>query len=320
MGDVIELLDLYGRSALGGTADQISGRQFIDFYESEIYTRYTGTLGTGTITEAILDKLKTYSNLVEFRTSSPLAELENTESGVRAIFGAGDIGREVVGKHAIFAASVSLAPHLIKDLEKQDPEKVKAISEIQMTDYTVNVIRLKGHPFRATYDTWSNSGGDPTKPSDYILGRWQDPKIQAYAGMRQFESDPIDNYGVISAYHPLGKTNPANFTTVNNLKRVDADVEDMITKLSAETAASGQKIEVELVESYQWPQSIHLVTPGYLKKTPILERPTGHIHYANNTISAPELETSMARAAREALQIIKLDQAAQVQPAIAVGQ
>ena len=65
-------------------------------------------------------------------------------------------------------------------------------------------------------------------------------------------------------------------------------------------AKDGQKIEIELIESYRWPDSIHIVSPGYLKKTPILARPIGNIPFANNAVAASELETSMARGAREA--------------------
>jgi hypothetical protein len=49
------------------------------------------------------------------------------------------------------------------------------------------------------------------------------------------------------------------------------------------------------------------VRPGYLKKVPVLARPLGRIRFANNTVYAPELETTMARGAREALAIIKAE-------------
>lgn len=312
MRDVIELLDLYGRSALGGTAKQISARQFIDFYESEIYTRYTGTLGTGTIAEALINKLSQFPN-VEFRTSAPVAAVENTAMGTKTTFIENGVPKDVQAGRVIFAAAVKSAPVLIKDLAKQDPEKVKAISDIQMSDYAVHVARVKGHPYRATYDTWSASGGDMSKPTDFILGRWQDAKIKAYEGMREFEKEPVDDYGVISIYQPMGASNKANFTEAQTLKTVESALQDMTAKISSLKEETKQPIEIELVETYRWPESIHIVSPGYLKKIPVLARPVGKIHFANNTIAAPELETSMARAAQEAMKILEEDGMAQRQ-------
>ena len=306
MGDVLELLDLYGRSALGGPTNMISARQFVDFYVSEIYTRYTGTLGTGTVTEALIKKLKKYPNLVHFKTSAPVAAIENTADGAMTSFIEGNVLKEVRAKKVIFAAPVTLAPKIVKGLEAADPQKLAAISGIQMSDYAVHVVRVKGHPFRATYDTWVANNGDPSKPTDYILGRWQDPLVNAYEGMRNFERNPVDDYGVITIYQPLGLANRNNFQTANNLKMVENAVNEMVSKLTPIVARDQQKIEIELVESYRWPYSIHIVDPGFLKKIPILARPTKNVHYANNTIQSPELETAMARGAREAMQIIEL--------------
>ncbi len=306
MIDVIELLDLYGRSALGGITKEISARQFIDFYTAEIFTRYTGTLGTGTIVEALKKKLAKYRHLVDIRTSSPVSELENVSDGSSVVFTEKGIVKEALGKKTIFSVAMNLAPKLIKGLEKLDPEKVKTISDIKMTDYAVHVARLKGHPYRVTYDTWTHGNGDHSKPTDLINGRWQDTKIKAYEGMREFEKDPSDDYGIISIYQPLGKSNWENFSTDSYIRKVEGSVEFMVQQLTGLAAEKGQKIEVELVESYRWPESIHIVSPGYLKKTPVLARRVGNIHFANNTIAAPELETAMARAAREAMAIIQL--------------
>lgn len=307
MKDVIELLDLYGRSALGGPAAKISARQFVDFYESELYTRYAGTFGTGTISEAIIKKLKAYPQLVQFRTSAPVVTIENRPGDVITTFMENGILREIRSEQMIFAAPLSAAIKTVKDLAKLDPEKARAIAGTEMTDYAVHVVRVKGHPYRATYDTWVHNDGDLSKPTDFILGRWQDPEILAYHGIRNFEGAPADDFGIITIYQPLGKADKAHFDPKNNLLMVEAAVDNMVKKLSPLAAMNGQKIEVELVESFRWPYSIHIVAPGYLQKTPILARPFGNIRFANNTVDAPELESAMARAAHEALAIIEGD-------------
>ncbi len=305
MRNVLDLLDLYGRSALGGPTNLISARQFIDFYESELYTRYTGTLGTGTVTEALLQKLKQYSHLVTFKTSAPVASIENVGDQTRTIFVEGQGLKEVFAGNVIYAAPMSLASKLIKEIKLADPEKYKAISEIKMTDYAVHVVRVKGHPYRSTYDTWAFTDGDLSQPTDHILGRWQDPLIRAYEDSRDFKRDPVDDYGVITIYHPLGLSNKNNFDKATQMKIVETGVQNMLKHLSPFARQNGQKIEIELVESYRWPDSIHIVAPGYLEKMPILARPVGNIRFANNTIQAPELETAMARAAREAIAVVE---------------
>lgn len=131
MDDVLNLLNLYGRSALGATADKISARQFIDFYESEIYTRYTGTFGTGTIAQMILENLVAHSAQFDARVSAPVASVENTKTGTRTVFIENGVTKEVHARKAIFAAPITLAPRLVKDLRRQDSEKSTRYSKHQ---------------------------------------------------------------------------------------------------------------------------------------------------------------------------------------------
>jgi protoporphyrinogen oxidase len=306
MKDVLDLLDLYGRSALGATTERVSARMFIDFYEAEISTRFTGTLGTGDITEALIDKLKKYSHIVDFKTEAPVAQIENSNDGPSTQYFYNSELRQVSSSKIIYAAPITLAPRLVKNLEKQDKEKFDQIIQIQNSDYAVHVVRVKGHPYRVTYDTWVYSYGDHSQPTDYILGRWQDPNIDAYEGLRNFKKDPKDDYGIISIYQPLGITKPENYKSDTYLLKVESAVQHMLEKLGPLTAEQKQKIEVELVETYRWPHSIHIVKPGFLQLVPIFARPTQDIHYASNTVNAPELESSMARAAKEAISVIKL--------------
>src|SRR5207249_129760 len=160
---------------------------------SELTTRYTGTLGTGTIAQAILEKLKRFGNQVEFRTLAPVAKIENQAEGASVKFLENGVTKAVHADSVIFAAPMSVAGQVIANLDNLDPEKSAAIRNTEMTDYAVHIVRVKGHPYRTTYDTWVHSSGDLSKPTDYILGRWQDPQIHYYSGMRNFEKDPSDD-------------------------------------------------------------------------------------------------------------------------------
>ena len=302
--DVVQYLDSYGRSALGGLTTEISARQYLDFYLPEMGERFTGTLGTGTVVEALLKTLKRYPQ-VEFRTSTPVGQIVNTATGASTTFLEDSTVKEVLSKKVIFSIGMKLAPQLIQNLNQLDPEKTKIAQELKMTDYTVQIARLKGHPYRAAYDTWPDLKGDHTKPSDYINSRWQDSKIQAYHGLREFEKNPSDDYGAIGIYHPQGTSNWLHSALPNRLGLVDKDLHEMRNELGGFVAAAPeQKLEVELVETFFYPESIHIVGPHSLQKIPILARPTGNIHYANNTVAAPELESAMARGAQEALDVV----------------
>ncbi len=242
--------------------------------------------------------------MVEFKTSSPVASIETTANGTRTVFVENGVAKEVHAQKVMFSAAVNLAPALIKDLGKYDPDKTRAISDIEMTDYAVHVVHVKGHPYRATYDTWSNSGGDLSKPTDFILGRWQDPKIRAYEGQREFGKNPADDYGVITIYQPLGSSNPTHFNKDQNLKMVEDAVYDMTAKLSGLGPQAVQPIEVELIESYRWPESIHVVKPGYLKKFRCLLGPSVISTLPITLLRPQQSKTAMGRAAQEALNII----------------
>ncbi len=212
---------------------------------------------------------------------------------------------EVAAKKVIFGASMDLAPKLIPELAVQDPQKANAIADIQMSDYVVHVVRVRGHPFRMTYDTWVYAGGKLEAPTDYILGRWQDKNMTAYEGYRDFQKNPNDDFGIISIYQPFVGSNSKRFTKEENLKMVEAAVLELQKNFGPLAAQNGQRIEIELVESFKWPNSIHVVSPGYHLKVPHLSRELGNIHFANNSNFAPELESAMARGALEALKIIK---------------
>ena len=308
MKNVIELLELYGRSALGGTPDQISARQFGDFYAAELYTRYTGTLGTGDVTEAIQKKLARIRDSVATRTSAPVAKIENGADGAVVTYVHEGQTRQVRAKKVVFAAPIKLAPRIIQDFEKDAAERAGLIRNIQMTDYAVHIVRVKGHPFRETYDLWVRPQNyRPDDPTDFIVGRWMDPKIRGYEGMRSFQKDPGDDYGVLTVYHPIGDSGKTRgFNETEALARAEQGVDKLKEILEPYLQEKfGKKIEIELVESHRWPYSIHIVSPGSLERNAVLAEPLGNIHFANNTLGAPELEEALERGHDVALALLK---------------
>ena len=307
MADTLLLFDNYGRSALGGTSEQISARQFGDFYRSELEKRYTGMFGTGEVTEALRGKLQDPKRELNILTNAPVASIKTHETGATVVYVQAGKFYEVKTKKVVFAAPAKLAPKLITDFSEKAPDRTQILNEMPITDYAVHIVRVKGHPFRETYDLWirDKNYSSENDPTDIILGRWMDPKIKGYEGMRDFENHPEDDYGVFTIYQPLGSSHQrGSFSEEDSVLLAEHAVRRMKEILEPLLKERwGTEIEVELVETNRWPYSIHIVRPGEMERTEILAKPFGNIHFANNNLGAPELEEALERGYDAALRI-----------------
>jgi len=298
MKDVVKLLDLYSRSALGTTTDQISAVALGNFYESEMGTRYTGSYGTGEVVGKILDRLHEPSRAVQLKTSAGVSQIVNTPDGVEVTYVQDGKQIHTKAKKLVFAASVKLAPKLITNFAAQAPEQAKAVESLRMANYAVHVMRVKGHPFRETYDLWmGQADNSKLQPTDVILGRWQDPTINGYQGMRQMESAPKDDYGVMTIYQPLGPDNVGSgFTTDQSKANAESGVDFIKSELNPYLQKKyGTQIDVDLIETNRWPLSVHIAAPGWLQKAKLFDPPVGNIHFANNNLALPEFEPALLR-------------------------
>lgn len=303
---VLDFLDLYGRSAVGGNTSQVPARRFCYFYASELKTRFTGSLGTGFITEALLNTLEKGKRDLTVRMSSPVGKVENVADGAIVTYMREGKAFAAKAKKVIFAAPLPQAPILIKDFDQLDPEKAKAIADIKMTDYTVHVAHVKGHPYRQTYDLWVRPGGyTENDPTDLINARWMDPKIRGYEGMRDFSKDPEDDYGMLAGYHDRGLSDPEHYTKENSLLDVEHFIKWLHENMDPIVAKDGQKIEVLLVESYRYPNAIHRVDLNHDANKEIFQRSVGNIEFSNNNITVPEIESAMELGYDAAMKILK---------------
>ena len=310
MADTLLLFDNYGRSALGAVASGVSACQFGDFYRAELEKRYTGSFGTGDVTQSIIEKLKDERRKWEYQTNAPVAGIENVLGGVIVTYMRDGKPHQVRAKRVVLSSPLKLAPKLIKDFDRLAPERAEFISKMEITDYAVHVVRVKGHPFRETYDLWIRDAkySSENDPTDIILGRWMDPKIKGYQRMRHFQRDPEDDYGILTVYQPLGKSSRADgFGEEQAIGYAEHSVRRMQEILGPLLKEKwGTSIDVELVETNRWPYSIHVVRPGYLTQAEILAKPLGNIHFANNNLGGPELEEALERGYDAALEINRL--------------
>ncbi len=318
MGDVLALLDLYCRSALGAKPDQVSAVAFANFYISEIETRYTTTTGTAGAAERMEKLLRDRGKIAVIRTKATVTRIQNFEDHVVVSYNKDGESHQVEAKYAVFSAQLRLAPKIIEGLE--GTEQGDYMAGLTYAHYSVHAVFVKGHPYRATYDTWVNGdeytdadrvrhekdcADDPKSKkcigdafTDVILGRWMDPRIKGYEGMRTFKKNPHDDDGIMTIYHPL----PAS--------EVGQGYDDETAREFAERAVQrmvdlwppalgkkklGRKIVVKSVETNRWPFSVHVARPGHFKRVKVMRRPFKRVFFANNNLGTPAFEEALYR-------------------------
>lgn len=291
MGNILKLLEIYGRSALGDHPELISAAAFANFYISEIDTRYTSNIGAGVVSETIAKQLANRPNYQQM-TDSPVTEVLTTPDGVSVCVLKEGKAVRVLAKHAVFAAPLSVAVKEMPQLAKLDPEKKKTIEGMEYRHYQVVNLHVAGHPWKETYDLWVRNDKIYTQnePTDIIDGRWMD-----FNGK---EKERNDDKGVITVYMPLSK----EYVGKGYDEKVAIEIGERMADKAQEilnpliTAKGGKPIQVLAVEANRWPYSIHIAEPGHFeKKSEILARPMGNIYFAGMNIGTPAVEEAIYR-------------------------
>ncbi len=308
MRDVIDFLDIYCRSALGSTTENLSAMSFANFYISEIEVRYTSPIGTGIASEE-MEKLLKLRPTVTLKTEAAVSRIKSTDAGVNVFYLKKGRTHLTKADYVVFSSQLKFAPKLIEGLAKKSPEQAKLFSELEYAHYSVHIVEVKGHPFRATYDTWVRMP-DYTDDdfTDVILGRWMDTKIRGYEGMRDFSQDPIDNRGILSIYHPLGTKWVGSGYTEDQAISIAEKAVDRLKDIFGPFLQKnwGTTIDVVKVETSRWPFSIHLATPGYFtSRVKIMRKPFERIHFAHSNLGTPAFEEALFRGHCAANNILK---------------
>lgn len=308
MEPVIELLDLYCRSALGNKTDFVSAMAFANFYISEIETRYTSPHGTGAAALHMARMLETRPQLFSSRTEATVTHVSPDEKGADVTYSRAGQNYRAHARFVVFAAQLVLAPRMIEGFEEKAPEQARLMKSIGYSHYSVHALQMKGHPYRASYDTWTR-GSDYTDDdfTDVILGNWMDPRMRGYKGLRDFKKDPPIKDGILTVYQPLPQKwigRDYSDEEAKQLALYSADrVRQLYTKLP-ENLWKGD-FAVQSIESSRWPLSVHIASPGYYTNIASkLRRPFGPVFFANNNLGTPAFEEALFRGHCAAVNIL----------------
>ncbi len=296
MIDVLHFLDLYGHSAVGGTTDQISAFSFANSYISEVEIRFASPIGTGEIAKHMEQILIKRLQDVSVKTHATVIAIANIDNHAEVTYLKDNMLHQAKAKFVVYALQLKFAPKIIANLPEK---KTKVINKMGYANYAVHNVFVKGHPYRASYDTWMRLADySPNDFSDFIIGRWMDPTIKGYEGMRDFKKSPLSNESVLTIYHhlPVSSVNKGN-TNQQAIAYSKQAVSRLLAGLNPFLQKTwGTRFEVLDVETSRWPYGMHIATPGfYIHDAKILRIPFGRIFFANNNMGTPTVEEAMFR-------------------------
>ena len=314
MEDVIELMDLYCRSALGDSSKSISAMAFANFYISEIETRYTSPQGTGIAADKMSQILmirKNRDHVFNAHTSASVIQMETSHHGVEVTYNYNGQTHIAHAEFAVFASQLELAPKVIKNFKEDSPVQAGLMSAMGYSHYSVHLVYVEGQPYRATYDTWTRARDYSEEDfTDVILGDWMNPKMLGYEGYRDFKKSPPLKDGVLSIYQPLSQhwlnTDYNNSDAEGLARRAVSRLETLYGQLPRDLWQGPLKIKY--VETNRWPLSVHIAEPGhYIQKARVLRKPYGRIFFAHNNLGTPAFEEALFRGHCAAVNILKRD-------------
>jgi hypothetical protein len=308
MEDVLQLLDLYTRSALGAPTDRVSAMAFANFYISEIETRYTTEEGTGAaagkMNRLLTDQRSPRTQFFNGKLNAPVIGIRTTDSGVEVDYIENGVGKTSRGQYLVFAAQLKMAPRLIEGFAAKSPTQSRLMAGLGYSHYSVHAVKVKGHPYRESYDTWINpDDNDQNAPTDLIVGRWMDPAIEGYKGNTNYKRDPDNRGSVLSIYHPLSVEFVKGYSNERAASLAEYGVNRLVKTMGSKLTP--KPLVIESVVTHRWPYSVHVAAKGHFQfRAKELRRPFKNIFFANNNMGTPAFEEALFRGHCAAVNIL----------------
>lgn len=276
--EVKTFVDLYCRSALGTTSENISAMAFLNFYSDEMHARFAFPSGTGGVAQQLVRQISARAPDA-IQPGAYVYDVHHRPDGkVEVRYQKDGASHAVLAREVVMAAQLSAATHMIKDL----PEDRKTLfNSIEHSNYLVHNFFTPGTVYSKSYDTWVKGASF----TDVIVGRWQETKALTVPGAH-------DGMSVLTVYQPLPKEYNAN--TLSD-KEVRGLAERTLKELKQLFPRLNEQKWID-VETMRWPQSIHIVRPGLITEyAEELKKPWGHVFFAGNDLGVPSFEEAIYR-------------------------
>jgi glycine/D-amino acid oxidase-like deaminating enzyme len=288
---VEEFFQVYCWSSFGGSLEELSAAQFLNFVASETQGEQALPGGNSAITRGLWQALGGATE-PRLRAGALALEVKNVADGVEVLYedAAGKL-RRLRAKCAVVAAPKLVARYIVKGL---DPARDALWKELTYRAYVVANVLLKRRAPDSSYDVFRLEGAVPAAPSfgsrtdraftDFIFADW------ANAGRGEAS--------VLTFYRPY-PFEGARSILMNDASfgRVRGEIEAGLPKLLAELGIEDG--EVAGVRLTRWGHAMPLARPGLASEEASrkLGAPHGKIAFANqdNCVN-PAFETCFAAA------------------------
>lgn len=277
--EVRRYMDLYCRSALGGSADEVSAYWGLNFYSGEFAPRYTAPGGNAAYGEALARSVGAERLLL----GATVLRVEPRGDRAWVTYVQGEETFTVECRAVVMACSKQIARHVVAGLPEGQRQ---AMAAMRYEPYLVTNVMIEGALPRQAYDTWV--GEAPF--TDVIVADWVNP-------------EPVGRHGVLTAYCPLPQGDRALLLDDGQVLELGRNVAFALDRMHP-----GLVERIAEVRCYRRGHAMVLSGVGALTRVrPEATRALGPVFFANSdSQAAAALEAAVWEGRQQALRAQKL--------------
>lgn len=259
-----ELGDEHARDVFGAGAAEVSAAVGLLYMGSELTDAYSWPGGLGEIAETLAKELGP-----SVRTGASIELVTQSSAAVTVLFREGGKLKRAEARAAVVALPSNVGRRLIADLPL---EKLRAMSAVRYSIYTVMPMRLKRPVYRDSFVLWTPgmAFADLT-----------------FAGGERLEGPAPEAPGQLAvAYLPMG----AGDERRKLLSATDAEIRRAVLRDLAKVLPEAPSL-VEESRVIRWGHAMPVIAPGHFTKVaPKLRETFGLLHFAGVDTQVPAIE------------------------------
>lgn len=268
--ELLALLDLFCRSAMGGSAREVSAYWGINFYSSEFTPALTLPGGTAGMAEILAARVQA-AGRERILTGAAVIRIEaKGDKRVHVTYVRRGQTTTVAARAAIVAVPKNYARRVVQNLPQ---EQFEAMGQLRYQPYLVINLLLRGTPYRKSFDTWVAG----THFTDFIVADWiQGPVRRPHSILTVMTPVPIPERYLLLQDHLL-----------------KARVVQIVGQM--EKTVPGLREKILEVRAFRWGHPMVLAAVGGLTRLqPRISRPFGPILFAHSDSQiAPAIESAL---------------------------